>query len=238
MVDSNDRDRIDDSKDYEHSAKEELNRMLAEDELREAALLVFANKQDLPNAMKVRIDTHACEPAAITVVHSRIVNDAESCFLCVLLCVRRVQVQEVTERLGLNKLRLRQWYIQASETSNIQCARACKTRIFERCADFVASSLCLLPLRAGCVCPHRRRSVRGSGLAVQHAVQAQQLNSTAYRLKQKQRACASVGEGGGGGTVSRLAFPRRSLLRPCSLIAFSLPCTTHHPPHRVEDVWA
>ena len=51
VVDSNDRDRIDDSKDYEHSAKEELQRMLAEDELREAVLLVFANKQDLPNAM-------------------------------------------------------------------------------------------------------------------------------------------------------------------------------------------
>jgi len=54
VVDSNDRDRIDDSKDYEHSAKEELNRMLSEDELREAVLLVFANKQDLPNAMKVQ----------------------------------------------------------------------------------------------------------------------------------------------------------------------------------------
>jgi len=75
VVDSNDRDRIDDSKDYEHSAKEELNRMLAEDELRDAVLLVFANKQDLPNAMKV---------------------------------------QEVTERLGLNKLRNRQWYIQGA----------------------------------------------------------------------------------------------------------------------------
>ena len=44
MVDSNDRDRIDD-------AKEELHRMLNEDELRDAVLLVFANKQDLPNAM-------------------------------------------------------------------------------------------------------------------------------------------------------------------------------------------
>jgi len=75
VVDSNDRDRIDDSKDYEHSAKEELNRMLAEDELRDAVLLVFANKQDLPNAMKV---------------------------------------QEVTERLGLNKLRNSQWYIQGT----------------------------------------------------------------------------------------------------------------------------
>ena len=34
-------------------AKEELSKMLAEDELRDSILLVFANKQDLPNAMKV-----------------------------------------------------------------------------------------------------------------------------------------------------------------------------------------
>ena len=47
--------------------------MLAEDELRDATLLVFANKQDLPNAMSV--------------------ND-------------------VTEKLGLNQLRNRKWYIQ------------------------------------------------------------------------------------------------------------------------------
>eukprot|EP00662_Eupelagonemidae_sp_cell21_P058330 gene58330-biopygen26429 len=32
-------------------AKDELQKMLAEDELRDACLLVFANKQDLPNAM-------------------------------------------------------------------------------------------------------------------------------------------------------------------------------------------
>merc|ERR1711937_503398 len=44
VVDSNDRDRIED-------AKEEMNKMLNEDEMRDAALLVFANKQDLPNAM-------------------------------------------------------------------------------------------------------------------------------------------------------------------------------------------
>ncbi|XP_071781865.2 ADP-ribosylation factor 1-like isoform X2 [Centroberyx gerrardi] len=44
VVDSNDQERI-------HQAKEELMQMLAEDELRDAALLVFANKQDLPNAM-------------------------------------------------------------------------------------------------------------------------------------------------------------------------------------------
>ena len=44
MVDSNDRDRVDE-------ARDELNRMLSEDELRDAVLLVFANKQDLPHAM-------------------------------------------------------------------------------------------------------------------------------------------------------------------------------------------
>jgi len=75
VVDSNDRDRIDDQAGYEHSAKDELNRMLAEDELRDAVLLVFANKQDLPNAMKV---------------------------------------QDVTERLGLARLRSRRWYIQGA----------------------------------------------------------------------------------------------------------------------------
>ena len=43
-MDSNDRERI-------GEARDELARMLAEDELRDAVLLVFANKQDLPNAM-------------------------------------------------------------------------------------------------------------------------------------------------------------------------------------------
>ncbi|KAK6009190.1 ADP-ribosylation factor family protein [Ostertagia ostertagi] len=44
VVDSNDRERIEES-------REELHKMLNEDELRDATLLVFANKQDLPNAM-------------------------------------------------------------------------------------------------------------------------------------------------------------------------------------------
>ncbi|KAJ0978680.1 hypothetical protein J5N97_014154 [Dioscorea zingiberensis] len=44
VVDSNDRDRV-------VEARDELHRMLNEDELRDAVLLVFANKQDLPNAM-------------------------------------------------------------------------------------------------------------------------------------------------------------------------------------------
>ncbi|KAH3732573.1 ADP-ribosylation factor 1 [Pelomyxa schiedti] len=46
VVDSNDRERI-------SEAHDELQKMLNEDELREAVVLVFANKQDLPNAMTV-----------------------------------------------------------------------------------------------------------------------------------------------------------------------------------------
>ena len=46
MVDTNDRERA-------HEAREELRKMLEEDELRDAVLLVFANKQDLPNALSV-----------------------------------------------------------------------------------------------------------------------------------------------------------------------------------------
>jgi len=46
VVDSNDRERV-------GEANEELNKMLNEDELRDAVVLVFANKQDLPQAMSI-----------------------------------------------------------------------------------------------------------------------------------------------------------------------------------------
>lgn len=44
VVDSNDRERA-------GEARDELMHILQDDELRDAVLLVFANKQDLPNAM-------------------------------------------------------------------------------------------------------------------------------------------------------------------------------------------
>lgn len=68
VVDSNDRERI-------GEAERELANMLKEDELRDAVLLVFANKQDLPNAMTAA---------------------------------------ELTDKLGLNSLRGRHWYIQST----------------------------------------------------------------------------------------------------------------------------
>ena len=67
VVDSSDRDRVED-------AREELAGLLSADEMRDAVVLVFANKQDLPQAM----------PAA-----------------------------EITEKLGLNNVRNKQWFIQS-----------------------------------------------------------------------------------------------------------------------------
>ncbi|XP_054632554.1 ADP-ribosylation factor 4-like [Dunckerocampus dactyliophorus] len=46
VVDSNDRERL-------AEAADELSKMLQEQELKDAILLVFANKQDLPNALSV-----------------------------------------------------------------------------------------------------------------------------------------------------------------------------------------
>jgi len=68
VVDSNDRERI-------SEARAELERMLTEDDLRDSIILIFANKQDLPNALTTA---------------------------------------ELTDKLGLNELRGRKWYIQAT----------------------------------------------------------------------------------------------------------------------------
>jgi len=68
VVDSTDRERIDE-------AKQELHRILSDREMKDCLLLVFANKQDLPSAMS---------PA------------------------------EVTEKLGLHRMRDRSWYVHPS----------------------------------------------------------------------------------------------------------------------------
>ena len=68
VVDSNDRFRLD-------TAREELEAVLAADEMSRASVLVLANKQDLPDAMA---------PA------------------------------EIAEKMGLYKLRGREWFIQGT----------------------------------------------------------------------------------------------------------------------------
>lgn len=58
VVDSNDRERV-------GEAREELMRMLAEDELRDAVLLVFANKQACDELLSVFLDSHATKKISI-----------------------------------------------------------------------------------------------------------------------------------------------------------------------------
>ena len=82
--------------------------MLNEDELRDALLLVFANKQDLPNAMNA---------------------------------------SEITDKLGLQGLRQRTWYIQVS------IPRATLFRVKTSFANHV--TILALRARLGCMCHER-----------------------------------------------------------------------------------
>lgn len=74
VVDSNDRDRVED-------AAEELKKMLSEDELKDCVVLVMANKQDLSGAMSPN---------------------------------------EVTEKLGLQQLKGKQWLVQGTSATTGQ----------------------------------------------------------------------------------------------------------------------
>ncbi|KAL8648480.1 MAG: hypothetical protein Q9210_004965 [Variospora velana] len=82
VVDSNDRDRV-------VEAREELQRMLNEDELRDALLLVFANKQDLPVCL-------ATLRMMDIVLHAKSRQNA-------------MNAAEITDKLGLHSLRQRAW---------------------------------------------------------------------------------------------------------------------------------
>ncbi|KAG9350170.1 hypothetical protein JZ751_026523 [Albula glossodonta] len=86
VVDSNDRERV-------NEAREELTRMLAEDELRDAVLLVFANKQLW---VSMPMTEHAVSHPSL--------QDLPNA----------MNAAEITDKLGLHALRQRNWYIQAT----------------------------------------------------------------------------------------------------------------------------
>lgn len=95
VVDSNDKARIDD-------AKTELHKMLQEEELKDADLLVFANKQDLPHAMSA---------------------------------------PDLTEKLGLQKLTGRQWYIQACCATSGDYYHNSSSRVWRCCVGIASTYL-------------------------------------------------------------------------------------------------
>jgi len=120
VVDSNDRERV-------NEAREELMRMLAEDELRDAVLLVFANKQVCVTEHPVcrwgyvsgsqplragglnrvgvtgQVERAPCSPPdpRLLCCHPQDLPNA-------------MNAAEITDKLGLHSLRHRNWYIQAT----------------------------------------------------------------------------------------------------------------------------
>lgn len=54
VIDSNDRARIDE-------ARQELHRIILDREMKEALLLVFANKQDIPGGMNASVTVSRCD---------------------------------------------------------------------------------------------------------------------------------------------------------------------------------
>ena len=84
VVDSQDRERIDE-------AKQELHRILSDREMKECLLLVFANKQDLPGGA---LPCHVVPRMSLR-LSSRVA----------------MSPAEVTEKLGLHRMRDRSWYV-------------------------------------------------------------------------------------------------------------------------------
>lgn len=85
VVDSQDRERVDE-------ARQELHRILSDREMKECLLLVFANKQDLPGGMFVTILLRTL-PHFLYLYHLA------------------MSPAEVTEKLGLHRMRDRSWYV-------------------------------------------------------------------------------------------------------------------------------
>ncbi len=115
VVDSNDRDRA-------AEARDELHRMLNEDELRDAVLLVFANKQ-VCRLFGFHAWKRACAltHAFLANYRTRIRDLTSNSVLLFTHAKYFVQdlpnamnAADITDKLGLHSLRQRNWYIQAT----------------------------------------------------------------------------------------------------------------------------
>ena len=95
VVDCADRDRIDE-------AKQELHRIINDREMKDAIILIFANKQDLPDG-----ESHSCGVHYLEYLHPLL----KTTFFPFFAAMKPVEVQE---KLALTKLRDRQWYVQPS----------------------------------------------------------------------------------------------------------------------------
>ena len=129
VVDSQDRERVDE-------AKQELHRILSDREMKDCLLLVFANKQDLPGGMLSRrlnvfpvlppplpsfppcrplfLLSFQCQSVTVYCLRPFIPFDigfdavTDNAFL---VCSVAMSPAEVTEKLGLHRMRDRSWYV-------------------------------------------------------------------------------------------------------------------------------
>lgn len=90
VVDCADRDRIDE-------ARTELHRIINDREMRDAIILIFANKQDLADG--------------IWKYYRSIWNMN---FIVYFVCFVAMKPHEIQEKLGLTRIRDRNWYVQPS----------------------------------------------------------------------------------------------------------------------------
>ncbi|KAH8277668.1 hypothetical protein KR018_003297 [Drosophila ironensis] len=89
VVDCADRDRVDE-------ARTELHRIINDREMRDAIILIFANKQDLPNG-KPRCQHNG----SLLCTHA-------------MPSLAAMKPHEIQEKLGLTRIRDRNWYVQPS----------------------------------------------------------------------------------------------------------------------------
>lgn len=88
VVDCADRDRIDE-------ARQELHRIINDREMRDAIILIFANKQDLPDGEQSKFN-----PQTFADSHCK--------------SLLAMKPHEIQEKLGLTRIRDRNWYVQPS----------------------------------------------------------------------------------------------------------------------------
>lgn len=88
-MDCADRDRIDE-------AKQELHRIINDREMRDAIILIFANKQDLTNGLYFN---------TFSIFNLPLFN---------IFYFLAMKPHEIQEKLGLTRIRDRNWYVQPS----------------------------------------------------------------------------------------------------------------------------
>ena len=100
VVDCADRDRIDE-------ARQELHRIINDREMRDAIILIFANKQDLQDG-KLSYKTRQHKTR-------RVFEYDSTCSLLIHVSVAlwlAMKPHEIQEKLGLTRIRDRNWYVQ------------------------------------------------------------------------------------------------------------------------------